>query len=131
MVSPIAYISDFGPIMPDTLVIWPLWRFLLAAALVSFLKLTLLTFLGTAAALLTRHLWAAVGNSLVLTGLYLTSQFSSGPLPWNPLAVASGWSVTEGRTAITWLNAVLLLMAALIICLPLALVIHKKRDVTV
>ncbi len=122
------YVKGYDGFISPALVIWPFWRFMLAALVVSVLKIIFLTFLGVILGMFFKKKWIAIMLSVLAAGAYGVSQYMPAGLRWNPLSIKSGWDVTLGWTHMTWLNAVLLLSLSILILAGISIYLKRKQD---
>lgn len=122
------YVKGYDGFISPALVIWPFWKFMLAALVVSVLKIIFLTLLGVMIGMFFKKKWIAIMLSVLTAGAYGVSQYMLAGLKWNPLSIKSGWDVTLGWTHMTWLNAVLLLSLSILILAGISVYLKRKQD---
>lgn len=112
----------------SNLVFWPMWKFLIAAAIISFLKIVFLTLLGVSIGIFMKKSWSAFFMSIIVSIFYGVSQYFPANSKWNPLSLKSGWDVTLGWTHVTWLNAIVVLLISICILCIMIFYINKKKE---
>jgi len=105
-----------------------LGEFLLPAGVLGALRFLFLTLLGFTIGYLGRKQGRTLLVAVVAAGAYIVSQYTVTGMKWNPLAVKNAWDVTSGGTNMTWLNAVVVLVAGIVILLGLHGILGKKKD---
>ncbi|BCN28836.1 hypothetical protein [Anaeromicropila herbilytica] len=121
-------IEGYDSIPPSTLVFWPVWKFMITAFIVSFLKIVFLNLVGCGIGLLAKRYRTALLISVCFAGIYGISQYVPANLKWNPFSIQSGWDTALGGTHVTWLNAVILLVVSIVIVSIAIIRWNNKRD---
>lgn len=122
------FLNYNGIVASSKLVFWPMWKFLIAAATISFLKIVFLTLLGVGIGIFMKKNWSAFFMSIVAAIFYGISQYFPFDLKWNPFSLKSGWDITLGWTHVTWLNAIVLLVVSIcILCIIMVYLSGKKE----
>ena len=103
--------------------------FLLAAALLGFLKLCFYIILGAGIGFTFNNKVKMILAGVVMSSLTILGHLFLQPQGWNPFTVTSCWNITMGGYGMTWLNGVMLLAISIIILYALFLFIISKKDV--
>lgn len=105
-----------------------LGKFLILAGVLALLKVVFLSLLGFVIGYIGKNNTRQMVLSGIAVSIYVASQFIEKGMKWNPFAVKTAWDVTVGGTNMTWLNAMLILIGAIIVLILLLIKMNHKRD---
>lgn len=102
--------------------------FLLAAGVLSILKIFFFILLGTGIGFVFSDKSKSIVAGIIISILALAGQTKLESSFWNPFAVKSCWNITLGGAGITWFNAVILLLVWDIVLYFLFMIIISKKE---
>lgn len=102
--------------------------FLVAAVCLGFLKIFFYILLGAGVGFVFSSRVKAVICGIVLSTMVVIGNFILKPSGVNPFTIGSCWNITLGGYGITWLNAVLLLAACIVILYVFFNIVIKLKD---
>lgn len=102
--------------------------FLLAVGCLGFLKIFFYILLGAGVGFVFSSRVKAVICGIVLSTMVVIGNFILKPSGVNPFTIGSCWNITLGGYGITWLNAVLLLAACIVILYVFFNIVIKLKD---
>ena len=105
-----------------------LWQFMLYAGGIAVLKVIFLTLLGFGIGYSFMRMSAVIAVSSIVCAGFIAGRFLETNTKWNPFSIQTAWNVTSGGTNMTWLNAVLVLVMAIVVLALLIRWINGKQD---
>lgn len=108
--------------------IMELWEFFLRAGLLSLEKIIFYVVLGAGIGFLSNGKIKAIVATIICSIMIVAGANKLQVKPWNPFTIRSCWNITLGGFGITWLNAVLLLAASIVILYALFMITIRLKD---